>query len=1112
MAESASRLAAEVLARRHAWKSSGIWLSAVSLLLFVLIGSAQSDPIPGGTARSERMPVVDYAGTWEYRYGDSPVDATGRRTWAQPEAALDHAGWQPTTQLSSPPGRFGAQFLWLRTRIVPPPGYQAMAPAPSTPTAASTAPELTAGRDNSLTLFAYNIDESYEAYLDGVLIARFGALDSTSRTFYGTPRVFLALGQNSADRFLTLRIHSRYGWLGIFGQPSIGPPGAMVQDVLDRSLSPALIGFFSIFLGLLAWILLATRRGEWVYFYYGAFALAAGINLIMRAPARDLLLNPGPFWTYAEVFSTTGVTTSVCGYIALVFGAGPWRIVIRLGQLMLVASLIGLGLVLMGQLHIWRTILPVQMGALVLVITVGIVSFYGLRRTHAEGRTDGRILAVGVGVACLIEVFELMMVMGILPRYRLLISHYPVASIVLCLGIILVLRFSRVHRRMQSYGNVMQLSLSAARTLEPGQHMQVALAEVLRLLGGLRALIFERESASESEAGTQQRPRGASLQLPIDLLGPPLWLAAGRDAAGQPIHENQRAFLDCDTALIADVLRRRRPSIILRERDHIDESADHPPRRERLSIAAAPLLARGDAFGVLYLESDAAHQIYSKEDLEILLGLGSQVALTLMTSRAVRLEFESEHARRRLAEQSVLLAAAARMAAGDLQSAIAEPKESELAPLARALEAMRQDLQVKFDKLATSNKEIQQLNDELRRQIENRSQRLMEALLRGTEARKGGQVVPGKLLSEHYLVLHTLGRGAMGAVYEVERVRDKRHFAAKVLSEQGDRMALLRFAREGQILSRLDHPSLVSIVDIDITDSGTLFLVMELVRGTTLKLCHERFRAPAQAIPLLRQIAEGLSAIHARGIVHRDLKPANVLIAESDPGGERTERPRVKLADFGVSTLLASIDDTTEGGPPGGRGEGSTPKPATPRPARAVAADANRAAPANPPELETTREQVRLSADELSGDTATMAPGAAPGDEAGGLYATSGAPADAEVGADGHLTQTGILVGTPMYMAPELSEGSRDARPASDVFSLGVIAFEVLTGEVPFLRPPVWARFRGEVQPAPSLSRKRPDLSPELHRLVDSCLDFDAAQRPTAAAVAAQLARIGERA
>lgn len=1104
MAESASTPAADVQVSSQARAGLGALRWWLCLLLIATMGSARAETVPSATASSYPMPVVDYAGPWEYRYGDSPLDAAGRRLWAQPEVAADHTGWQLTNQLSTPPGRNGATFLWLRTRIVPPPGYADTAQK----TAASTRRGATAGGDNSLTLFAYNIDESYEAYLDGVLIARFGVLDAPSRTFHGTPRVFLALGQDSAGRMLTLRIHSRYGWIGIFGQPSIGPPGAVVQDVLDRSMSPALIGFFSIFLGLLALILFAARQGEWVYFYYGAFALSAGINLVMRAPARDLVLPPGPFWTYAEVLSPVGVTSALCGYMALVFGPGPRRIVIRLGQALILCTLVGLVLVVSGTVHIWNTLLPMQAGALTLVITVGLVAFFGLRRTHAEGKTDGRILAIGVGLASLIEIFELLMVMGILPRYRLLISHYPVACIVLCLGLILVLRFSRVHRRMQSYGNVMQLSLSAARTLEPGQHIQVALTEVLRLLGGVRVLIFERET--ESESGTQHRPRGASLQLPADLLGPALWLAAGRDAAGRPIQDSGRDYLDCDTALIADVLRRRRPGILLRERDKIDDSPDQPARRERLSIAAAPLLARGEAFGVLYLESDATQQIYSKEDLEILLGLGSQVALTLMTSRAVRLELESDLARRRLAQQSDLLAAAARMAAGDLQSAIAEPKESELAPLARALEAMRQDLQLKFDKLATSNKEIQQLNDELRRQIENRSQRLMEALLRGTEARKGGQVVPGKLLSEHYLVLNTLGRGAMGAVYEVERVRDKRHFAAKVLSEQGDRMALMRFAREGQILARLDHPNLVGIVDIDITESGTLFLVMELVRGTTLKLCHDRFAEPRKAVPLLRQIADGLGAIHARGIVHRDLKPANVLIAEAGTSGGGEDLPQVKLADFGVSTLLSSIDDTTEGGPPSGRGDGSTPTPKPPRRQSGGPVEGGRGPTAPAPEFETTREQVRLAPDELSGETATMAKGATPTEAPGGLFTSSDAGDTGDVAADGHLTQTGILVGTPMYMAPELSEGSRDARPASDVFSLGVIAYEVLTGEVPFLRPPVWARFRGEVPPAPSLSRKRPDLPRELHTLVDSCLHFDAAERPTATAVATQLLRISE--
>ena len=94
-----------------------------------------------------------------------------------------------------------------------------------------------------------------------------------------------------------------------------------------------------------------------------------------------------------------------------------------------------------------------------------------------------------------------------------------------------------------------------------------------------------------------------------------------------------------------------------------------------------------------------------------------------------------------------------------------------------------------------------------------------------------------------------------------------------------------------------------------------------------------------------------------------------------------------------------------------------------------------------------------------------------------------------------------------MYMAPELSEGSQGRSHPSDIFSLGMIAYELFSGELPFARPPVWARWRGSEKPAPSLAGKRPDLAQALVEFVDRCLQLDPGRRPTAAEIVGSVRR-----
>ena len=982
-------------------------------------------------------PVAPYAGSWEYRYGDSP-QLNGAFAWAEPvgepaPAGASDSGWQTTTVLENPPGQDTTHFMWMRTLL--------------------TGPAL---RDPML--FVVDIDQSYEAYLDGKLIEKFGPM--SGRHYPGLPKVYLPLGPDYIGRTLALRIYSPYGFIGLFGTPLLGGSQAMMLAVIDIGLPPAFMGMLLLLLGLFALVLFALRTRERAYLYYAGVTLGMGAHVLCRSIMRELIADLGPGWTYLELSSIAFGGASLCFFVSHMFGAGPLRIVYRVGQLLFVCLILGTLLVAGGVVHIWSMMQPSEYFMLLIVFCVIGTTISAVRR----GDSDGKVLAVGVLLTCLLTFFELLMLLGVLPRWHLTISHYTLFVFSLSMAALLALRFVRVHRRLQNYSSVLQLSLSQAQGQAQGQHMQVALGEVMRLLGGDRALLFE---------GTSDRKE--------------LTVLAGRTVKGQILDGE----LDWDSTLVTQVQRRKQPSYLLRERERADLSnPDRLPRRERVSSAAAPLLARGELLGIIYLESDAGHHRYDKEDLEVLLGLGNQVALTLMTTRAVRLELEGALARRRLAEQDALLQAAGRMAAGDLDSVIAGKASGELEPLANALDSMRQDLRVKFHKLEQGNLEIKQLNEELRRQIEARSHRLMELVLGGKRPETAAEVIPGRMLNETYQVLRTLGKGAMGSVFEVERTTDRRRLAAKVLSKQADRTALLRFAREVQILARLDHPNLVAISDIDITATGVLFLVMELVRGTTLKLIRERYRDAAFATFVTHQIASGLHAIHSQGIIHRDLKPANVLIAE---GEDAVQSLRVKLADFGVSTLLAGQGGATgQLRPPGSAG----------------AATPSARLPSWMPSEEALAEEAL--AEDAAWEDETMTPQASPGRlvESGAEAAERAAALaeDGEEGADGHqLTQTGILVGTPMYMAPELSEGSHNARPPSDVFSLGMIAYELFSGEIPFSRPPVWARWRGKDAAAPSLASKRPDIPREVVAVIDSCLQLDPELRPTAAAIAAAL-------
>ena len=228
-------------------------------------------------------------------------------------------------------------------------------------------------------------------------------------------------------------------------------------------------------------------------------------------------------------------------------------------------------------------------------------------------------------------------------------------------------------------------------------------------------------------------------------------------------------------------------------------------------------------------------------------------------------------------------------------------------------------------------------------------------------------IVPDGLVGKtigNYIVRYKVGEGGMGSVYFAEHPSIGKRVALKVLHTEfaSQPEIVSRFFNEAKAVNDIQHPNIVDIVDFGTipstisTDPPMVYFIMEYIEGASLTdlIRREAPLPPDRATAIALQIADALSASHAKGIVHRDLKPDNVMLVT-----RARERDFVKLLDFGIAKLTGST-------------------------------------------------------------------------------------------ASSHRTRTGMVIGTPQYMSPEQCEGRGHIDHRTDVYALGIVLYQMLTGRVPF--------------------------------------------------------------
>ena len=385
----------------------------------------------------------------------------------------------------------------------------------------------------------------------------------------------------------------------------------------------------------------------------------------------------------------------------------------------------------------------------------------------------------------------------------------------------------------------------------------------------------------------------------------------------------------------------------------------------------------------------------------------------------------------------------------------------------------------------------------------------------------------GQTLDDKYQIEREIGRGGMGTVYLATHVGTERPVALKIIAPQFmQRIEFVeRFRREARAAGRLRHPNVVNVTDFGFAESkqgNVAYLVMEYLDGVTLgEVLEEEKKLPLSwSLNILEQVCSAVQEAHAQGIIHRDLKPDNIWLEPNQRGGYT-----VKVLDFGIAKLEENMADEmaesdvlnlptapTSSFKHTTFADSAQSQTIIENKSSTVISEAGTLLQTDESNASQTEAGTLLQSnvDDSEDQTAIFA---ADENKTISINEDAGTKLISEQidtaqsliksPTTKDLTRVGAVLGTPLYMSPEQCRGER-LEKSSDIYSLGIIAYQMLSGDTPFTGDfKTVMQAHKEIAPPPLAVKNIPR---KVRKVIYSALAKNSEERPqTADAFASQL-------